>query len=151
MGKTVEKRSGNIEGVKAKFLKTIMGISKHTRSRLTYELTQEPFLIEELRIKLQLPSTKNVEAHLVERRRKREEIPLDFYSTDAMLNRNGTNANQRLRHVVIKLAVHGFHHKICKNMSYHDPSENCVCSLCDQFCDVYHITRCKNNHKSLCD
>jgi hypothetical protein len=76
-------------------------------------LTREPFLIEELRTKLQLPSTKNAEAHLAERKKKREEIPLDFYSTDAMLNRNWTNANQRLRHVVIKLAVHGYHHKIC--------------------------------------
>jgi hypothetical protein len=38
-------------------------------------LTREPFLIEELRTKLQLSSTKNVEAHLVERRRegKKEE------------------------------------------------------------------------------
>jgi hypothetical protein len=128
-----------------------MGISKYTRSRLAYELTREPFLIEELRTKLQLPSTKNAEAHLAERRKKREEIPLDFYSRDAMLNRNWSNANQRLKHVAIKLAVHGYHHKICKNMSYHDPSENCMCSLCDQFCDIYHITRCINNHKSLCD
>jgi hypothetical protein len=106
-------------------------------------ISREPFLIEELRTKLQLPSTKNAEAHLAERRKKREEIPLDFYRRDAMLNRNWINANQRLRHMVIKLAVHGDHHKICKNMSYHDPSENCMCSLCDQFCDIYHITRCK--------
>jgi hypothetical protein len=66
-----------------------MGISKYTRSRLAYELTREPFLIEELRTKLQLPSTKNAEAHLTERRKKREEIPLGFYSTDtidSMLN-----------------------------------------------------------------
>jgi hypothetical protein len=82
--------------VKAKFLKTIMGISKRARSRLIYELTREPFLIEELRTKLQLPSTKNAEAHLAERRKRREEIPLDFYSTDAMLNRTWTNAKQRL-------------------------------------------------------
>jgi hypothetical protein len=112
--KLTKKDLARIEGVKTKFLKTIMGISKHTRSRLTYELTREPFLIEELRTKLHLPSTKNAEAHLVERRKKREEIPLNFYSTDAMLNRTWTNANQRLRHVVTKLAVHGYHHKICK-------------------------------------
>jgi hypothetical protein len=98
--KLTKKDLACIEGVKAKFLKTIMGISKYTGSRPTYELTREPILIEELRTKLQLPSTKNAEAHLEERRKKREELPLDFYSTDAMLNRTWTNANQRLRHVV---------------------------------------------------
>jgi hypothetical protein len=114
--KLTKKDLANIEGVKENFLKTIMDISEYTRSRLAYELTREPFLIEELRTKLQLPSTKNAEGYLAARRKEREEIPLDFYSTDTMLNRNWPNANQRLRHVVLKLAVHGYHHKICKNV-----------------------------------
>jgi hypothetical protein len=80
--KLTKKDLANIVGVKAKLLKTIMGISKYTRSRLTYELTREPYLIEELRTKLQLPSTMNAEAHVVERNKKREKIPLDFYSTE---------------------------------------------------------------------
>ena len=149
--KLTKKDLATIEGVKAKFLKAAMGISKYTRSCLMYELARENFLIEELRTKLLLPSTKSGEEHLEDRRKKREEIPLEFYGTDGMIYHNWANANQRLRHVVIKLAVHGYHHKICNNTSYHDPSENCMCSLCGLICDIYHITKCKENHKSLSD
>lgn len=141
----------SIEGVKAKFLKTAMGVSKYTPSRLIYELAREPFLIEELRTLVPLPSTRNAEAHLRERRKKRDEIPAEFYGTDAMTDRNWINANQKMRHAIVKLAIHGFHHKICKNAAYHEPSEKCVCSLCGKHCEKYHINKCKKNTKSLSD
>jgi hypothetical protein len=83
------------------------------------------------------------------RKKKREEIWQDFYATDAMLNRNWTKAKQELRHVVTRLAVLGYHHKLCKRAYFHNPDTECVCSLCDNKCDRYHITLCKKWTKSV--
>ncbi|KAJ4436809.1 hypothetical protein ANN_16941 [Periplaneta americana] len=114
-----------LETVKARFLKATLGISKHTLSRLVYVLAQETFLIEELRTKLDLPSTSNWKKALDERIRKREDIWEDFYITEVMINRTWTDTNQKLRHFVTSLAVHGYHHKICRNQSLHEPHDNC--------------------------
>ncbi|KAJ4438749.1 hypothetical protein ANN_14700 [Periplaneta americana] len=92
--------------------------------RLVYVLAQETFLIEELRTKLDLPSTSNWKKALDERIRKREDIWEDFYITEAMINRTWTDTNQKLRHSVTSLAVHGYHHKICRIQSFHEPDDN---------------------------
>jgi hypothetical protein len=118
-----------------------------TRSRLVYELAKETFLVEELRINLLLPSSESATKLLEERKKKREEIWQDFYATDAMLNRNWTKANQQLRHVVTRLAVHGYHHKLCKRTYFHNPDNECVYSLCDNKCDRYHITMSRKKDK----
>ena len=47
-----------------------LGISKMAPSRLAYELAKEPFLIQDLRFRLQLPSTKQAEETLLIRQRK---------------------------------------------------------------------------------
>jgi hypothetical protein len=46
-----------MENIKASYLKKILGISRHRPSRYVYLLTREPFLIEDLRNSLLLPST----------------------------------------------------------------------------------------------
>ncbi|KAJ4427799.1 hypothetical protein ANN_25452 [Periplaneta americana] len=85
-----------MENVKARFLKAALGISKHAPSRIAYELARENFLIEDLRYKL--PSTENSTRLLEERRQKRDEIWLDFYSTNAMTDRTWAGPNKELRH-----------------------------------------------------
>ncbi|KAJ4427329.1 hypothetical protein ANN_24949 [Periplaneta americana] len=92
-------------------------------------LAHETFLIEELRTKLDLPSTSNWKKALDERIRKREDIWEDFYTTEAMINRTWTDTNQKLRHFVTSLAVHGYHHKICRIQCFHEPDDNCVCPM----------------------
>ncbi|KAJ4437616.1 hypothetical protein ANN_17761 [Periplaneta americana] len=113
-----------LENVKARFLKAALGVSKHTLSRLVYVLAQETFLIEEFRTKLDLPSTSNLKKALDERIRKREDIWEDFYITEAMINRTWTDTNQKLRHFVTSLAVHKYHHRICRNQSFHEQDDN---------------------------
>lgn len=136
-----------LEAVKSRFLKATLGISKYTKSRLAYELAREPFFIEDLRMRL--PSTDNSKKLLHEREKKRRDIWLDFYTTEAMTNRSWTDANQDLRHLVNSIAVHGYHHKICKTKCFHEPGNNCVCELREQPCDRYHVTKCKKRMKSL--
>lgn len=132
-----------IEAVKSRFLKAVLGVSKYTKSRLVYELAKESFLLEDLRLEHNLPSTSCYTRVLLERVEKRKEIWIDFYSTEAMVDRSWTEANQDLRHFVNSLATHGYHHKICSTKTYHQPDENCVCELCYQPCDRYHITQCR--------
>ena len=68
-----------IESLKARYLKRILGISKTAPSRLAYELAREPFLIEKLRLQMQLPSTYSETQVLQSRLEKREMIELEFY------------------------------------------------------------------------
>ena len=138
-----------LEAVKSRFLKAALGVSKYTKSRLIYELAKETLFVEDLRLKFSLPFTVNWERSLQERKKKREEIWPNFYATEAMIDRSWTGTNQELRHFVNSLAVHGYHHKVCKNKGFHDPDNNCVCELCEQPCDHYHITVCKKLGKSL--
>ena len=138
-----------IEGVKARFLKPPIGIGKTAPSRLAYELAKETFYIEVLRMTLLLPSTAAYNTLLEERRQKRTQIEPDFYSTGAMSDRNWEKTNQEQRHVVTRYAVHGFHHKVCKTKTFHKPNEKCICELCNQQCDRYHIEKCAKNTKTL--
>lgn len=122
-------------------------MGKYAPSRLAYELAKETFYIEDLR--LNLPSTGASNKLLERRKAKRAEIDIDFYGTTAMTDRNWTKENQEQRHTITRLAVHGFHHKICRNKTYHTPNADCVCELCGQRCKQYHITECRERTKSI--
>ena len=111
------------ESVKATFLKKALRVSKFTQTRLIYVLTGELTLIEELRLKLLLPSTEGYIQMIEARKEKEKAIWEDFYCTGAMMDKNWMGPNQELRHVITRLAVHGFHHKVCKNERFHTPKE----------------------------
>ena len=119
-----------LERVKASFLKRTLGVAKSTPSRLVYEMAREPFLIEELKFRYDLPYTSAAEKHLTNRKEKRADIWEDFYTTEAMTSGNWTAANYELRHLATRFAVHGFHHRICATKTFHTPSEKCLCELC---------------------
>lgn len=138
-----------IEKVKARFLKATLGVSKYTKSRLVYELTREPFLLEDLHMEQQMQNTKQYAQVLKKEYDKKKEIWRDFYSTDAMVYRQWTQTNQDYRSAITRMAIHGYHHKICKNTSYHEPDITCVCSLCEESCERYHLQDCKKRTKSL--
>lgn len=140
-----------LENVKARFLKAALGVSKYTKSRLVYELAGETFLMEDLRMKLDLPSTHGWKKLMEDRESKRKEIWAEFYTTEAMLNRSWTGTNQELRHFVTSMAIHGYHHKLCKSKCFHDPGQDCVCDLCDKYCDRYHVLTCEKRSKSIID
>ena len=145
------KNLSSLERVKARYLKAILGVSKTTQSRLAYLLTRETFLIDDLRTSILLPSTSASQKMLALLNRKREEIHPDFYSTGAMVDRAWTKENFEMRHVITRLAVHGFHHLICKNTKFHDPNTDCRCMLCDKKCDRYHIELCTKRSKTICE
>ena len=138
-----------IEKLKATYLKRVLCLSKFTPSRLVYELAREPFYIEELRLKLLLPATEAYKDLLQELHEKKGEIWEKFYVTDAMTSREWTEGGYELRHTVTRLAVHGFHHKLCNTKSFHDPGPQCICARCGEQCARYHVLDCKMRPESL--
>jgi hypothetical protein len=110
----------DIEKVKAIFLKKAMCLSKYIPSHAVYTLSREPFYIEDLRHHLLLPCTGAYRSLLQSLHTKRKEIWQEFYSTDAMTNTGWMKANYELRHHdAIRLAVHGFHYRVCRIDKYH--------------------------------
>ncbi|KAJ4436207.1 hypothetical protein ANN_18837 [Periplaneta americana] len=81
--------------------------------------------------------------------RKMAEIQEDFYASDAFLNREWTGTNYELRHVVTKLSIDSFHHKICTLKLFHNPTSECVCELCGRECGKYYIQWCKERTKYI--
>ena len=73
-----------LEKVKATYLKKTLYLARNVPSRLVYELTREPFYIEELRLKLLLPYTLQYQELLDDLKAKKASIWLEFYITDAM-------------------------------------------------------------------
>jgi hypothetical protein len=121
------------ENVKVMYLKRALCLSRFKVSRLAYTMAREPFHVEELRNDLLLPSTDAFKTLLDKRQQKRDDIWWEFYSTEAMIDRDWMKSNYQLRHTTTCLAAHGFHHKICWKSNYHTPEENCICRLCDRY------------------
>lgn len=117
--------------------------------RLVYLLAREPYLIEELHYTLLLTRTEAYNNLLHEMTQKRDEVEEEFYSASAMIDRSWTGTNQRMRSAVNRLAVHGFHHKLCSTRNYHPVSDECVCKLCCEKCDKYHVLTCKENTQTI--
>jgi hypothetical protein len=129
-----------LEKMETRYLKRVLGVSQQTRSRLVYELAKETFFVEDLKTSLMLPTTTAYKDALRELNNK--DILEDFYTTGAMTNRKWTETNYRLRHVINRIEVHGFHFKLYSEARFHEPSDECRCKLCSAPCERYHITEC---------
>ena len=103
-------------------MKRVMGVGMNAPSRMAYVLMGELFFIEEIRLSGMLSTTKPYQDLLRSRIRKKE-VDIEFYGTSAMIDKNWKKANQEQRQVVTRFAVHGFHHKMCKNKK--NPQSNC--------------------------
>ena len=66
-----------------------------------------------------------------------------------MIDKNWKKANQEQRQVVTIFAIHGFHHKLCKNKKFHNPTADYECGLCEKKSERYHIVNCENRTKTI--
>ena len=107
---------------------------------------RETFLIDDIKLRHQLQPTRAFKNQM---ENKRREVQPEFYGTRAMIDRTWTEPNFELRHVVNRMAIHGFHHLICTNKTYHNPTTACICELCNKVCERYHyrvmLNKTKNN------
>ena len=111
-----------LEKVKAHFLKRMLGVATTTPNSLVYELSKEPFLS----VNYAPAEQKHLE---IKRKKKREETWIDFYTKVAMLERKWEQENQDFRHLFTRLAIHGFHHKICNSATYRVKT---ACTACTE-------------------
>ncbi|KAJ9579531.1 hypothetical protein L9F63_004823 [Diploptera punctata] len=129
----------------------------HEKSNMSIKNDKEPSsvptgkgdFIEDLKTAYLLPTTEPHE-HALQRLRRKREWP-EFFSIGAMIDRNWTEANFQIRHVITRLSLHGFHHLMCRDKTFHDPKMSCICEVCEQKCQRYHIETCTQRTKTICD
>jgi hypothetical protein len=139
----------SLERGKASFVRKLLSVSKSTRTRFTYSLVNCNLFVEELKHRFHLPDTPAYLKFYRERELELETLPRDFFTVDAFHNDEWKKPQFKLRHVYTRFACHGFHHLICKNKKYHIKTDKCVCELCENPCDRYHLRDCPNRVKSL--
>ena len=128
--------------VKATYLKRVLGLHRVARNRLVYLLADTPLFIEELRHRFDLPTTPSFKEVLSTWEAKFADIDADFLNSGAMRSQTWKEGNRSNRHVVTRYAVHGYHHKLCATLGYHEPRDSCRCLRCNQLCNRYHAAHC---------
>ena len=73
---------------------------------------------------------------------KLSEVDHGLFYTIGMNTTEWRGANQRNRHLVARLAAHGFHSRLCDREMCNDPNENCICRRCGKACPKYHANDC---------
>jgi hypothetical protein len=94
-----------IERVKAMYLKKVLCLAKNAPSRLTYELTRQPFYIEELRLRILLTSTREYQALLQELHAKKSRY------LDRLLQ-DGRHDDVRLEETGVRIRT--LHNTLCR-------------------------------------
>ena len=128
-----------IDRVKPAFLKRCLGLHSSALNRLVYLLCGTPLFIEDLRDQFQLPATAAYSEFISMWETKMAEIDPEFYNTGAMTNDAWKGVNRINRHVVVRYAIHGFHHSLCRTEGFHLPNDICQCKKCGGgACTKYH-------------
>jgi Reverse transcriptase (RNA-dependent DNA polymerase) len=139
-----------LEKGKACFVRKLLSVDKSTRSRFTYSLVNCKLFVEQMKNRFNLCETEAYKNFYKERMLELENLPGDFFTLDAFVNEEWKGPQFKLRHVYTRFACHGFHHLVCKNKKYHLKIDaNCVCELCENPCDRYHLKNCPKREKSL--
>ena len=115
----------------------------------TYVLARENFLIEDLRTQMLLQHTPAYEELLREQQGKRDSIEERMFIADTMVNREWTQEEYDVRHVMTRFAIHSFHHRISSRKTFHQANRECTCVLCGERCGNYHVIECKRTTVSL--
>lgn len=140
----------NIEKVKTRYLKRVLGLSKYIRSRFVYELIDTDLFVSDLQIKFSLPETEAFTAFRLEKSMNQLGIIKEFYETETMSNLNWTGPMFSDRSVFTRFACHGYHYVFCRNKKFHpDAMTGCRCMYCNEICTQYHILQCKEKKISL--
>lgn len=137
------KQLKTINQIKAAFVKKLLGVHTSTSSTLALMIVGEHTFIEDLQQTFAFNRTALADHLLVTDRRRAELYNEGYELGPAFTSRCWRSANQTNRHVLTRFTVHGFHHFICRNTSYHTISPLCECKLCGSTdLDRYHLSTC---------
>ena len=139
-----------LDSVKAAYLKRTLGVSRLTRSRLIYLMTDTQPLSVDLFKTGQFDRTEAYTRHVEELNRKQIEVPVDFFGTPAMTTETWKESHSDTRHAITRYSSHGFHHIICKTKHFREASEQCICKQCEEtHIGVYHLLNCSTRTRGL--
>lgn len=131
-----------LDKVKSKFYKKALGVHKNTSNTLVLHMAETERMGQEVIKKFGIK-----EEHIEEYLKKVEEKNMIFVNgnyTDGPIFRTNIwkKHGQSNRHIISRFTVHGFHHLICNNKSYHINFETCKCMLCNEnITDRYHMNQ----------
>jgi hypothetical protein len=131
-----------IDSVQFCFLRRVLGVSKFARSRLVLLLTGVRLTTEALAQTFRLPITPNFQSYVESWEAKLADIDVGFLSNPAMLERGWAAPLSTGRSTLCRHAIHGFHHILCANGSFHEPDPSCTCRFCGLHCHSYHLQHC---------
>ena len=125
------------------YYKKVLAVPKCTRNRKVAILVGLPLLSESLVKSGRVKVTSAYKQYLNKLENKFVDVDPDFFETPALNQSSWKNGYNKKRHLVTRLAVHGFHHKMCKSVNCFKPDLNCLCKFCN--------TPCKSlNHAIVC-
>jgi hypothetical protein len=142
----------NLERVKTRYFKKVLGLSKYNKSRYVYELVSNEvtLFVTDLRNRFNLPDTNVYKKFCESKLLNKNMICKEFYETETMKNGNWRRGLFPDRHVFTRFACHGYHFLFCKNPMFHyEPNPECECKYCGNKCEKYHIMNCKARKVSL--
>ena len=133
-----------LDKVKSIFLKRALGIHKSASSTLAHEMAETETLVENLR---ESGCFDFDEAVLTAYDEQREERGLNFCAEfgttgPAFQSSHWRESHQKTRHFFTRATAHGFHFLMCVYDRCFDPSDSCLCVLCEQPAPLYHIMDC---------
>ena len=133
------------------YMKRALCLHRSARNRYVYALSGSPLMVDEIRERIRGVKTDAFEAILQAWNIKATDA-LAVVSQEEIFRKPELWASSALndRHVFTRYLVHGYHHHLCKNSSYHEPNEAlCVCRYCGESCPKYHGSRCQAENVSL--
>jgi hypothetical protein len=139
------------DGVKASFLKRVLGVAPKTRNRLVFLMCQCETGAEGIRHRLGLATNASYDKYMDDMFAKLNEVDIGIFDSPMTMLWNHMGHLSNDRHVFARYAAHGFHAELCKRVEFHHADDSCVCDLCGQQCSQYHLTDCRGNTRSIRD
>lgn len=139
-----------LERVKTHYLKITLGASKYSKNRFIYLLTGEKPFIMDVQERHHLEETESYKRFKMEHEAMIQSLPTNFYSSPGMKSNSWKQILAQNRRKVVNFSINGYHHIICLNNQYHEPSSSCICKLCHKDCsNVYHYDQCSKRPGSF--
>ena len=118
-------------------------VAKNTISRLVYLLARETFLIEDLWTMYPYPTQQPQRISSNHSLKEEKKYLRTFMEQEPWST--GIGQQQTLK------CDTRWQDLQCNNPSFHEPSDSCKRTLCDQLCERYHLERCKKRTRSIKD
>ena len=133
-----------LDSCKINFFKRVMGLHRSSRNRLIVLYSQTSLLCEDL-VREGFRRSSLFDDHIEEWQDKLDSIEESCVLSPAFSTKNWMVAGFEKRHIVCRVSVHGFHHKLCaKGSVEHEKDNDCICQFCGGICsDLNHAINCR--------